>query len=95
MVGVAGSDINEYTLTSPFSLVNISGEHTGDVIDTNSTSNYDTDIDVETLTVTAVRLGQDEQQLLLKFRHRYRCHNYSCCWYRSHHQCVLLIYLLN
>ena len=60
MVGVAGSDINEYTLTSPFNLVNISGEHTGDVIDTNSTSNYDTDIDVETLTVTAVRLGSSE-----------------------------------
>ncbi len=26
MVGVAGADINEYTLTTPFSLVNISGE---------------------------------------------------------------------
>jgi VCBS repeat-containing protein len=60
MVGVAGADINEYTLTSPFSLVNVSGEHTGDVIDSSNTSTRDTDVDVETLTVTAVRLGSSE-----------------------------------
>ncbi|MDA9601889.1 VCBS domain-containing protein, partial [Alphaproteobacteria bacterium] len=44
MVGVAGADINEYTLTSPFSLVNVSGEHTGDVIDSSNTSTRDTDV---------------------------------------------------
>ena len=55
-----GKDINEYTLTTPFSIVDVSGEHSGDVIDTNSTTNYDTDVDVETLTVTAVRTGSSE-----------------------------------
>ncbi len=60
ILGNGGNDVNEYTLTSPFSLVNISGEHSGDVIDTNSTTNYDTDVDVETLTVTAVRTGSSE-----------------------------------
>ncbi len=60
ILGNGGNDVNEYTLTSPFSLVNISGEHSGDVIDTNSTTNYDTDVDVETLTVTAVRKGSSE-----------------------------------
>jgi DNA-binding beta-propeller fold protein YncE len=29
--GWTGQDVNEYTLTTPFSLVNISGEHTGDI----------------------------------------------------------------
>ena len=45
VIGAAGVDINEYTLTTPFSLVNVSGEHTGDVIDTSNTSTYDTDVD--------------------------------------------------
>ena len=48
MVGVAGADINEYTLTTPFSLVNISGEHDGDVL------LDDTDADSDTLTVTQI-----------------------------------------
>ena len=39
---------------------NVNGEHSGDVIDTNSTSNQDTDADSDTLTVTAVRLGSTE-----------------------------------
>ena len=36
------------------------GEHSGDVIHTSSTTHQDTDIDVETLTVTAVRKGSVE-----------------------------------
>ena len=36
------------------------GEHSGDVIDTSSTTHYDTDADSDTLTVTAVRLGSTE-----------------------------------
>ena len=60
VAGWAGDDINEYTLTSPFSLVNVSGENTGDVIDTSSTDNYDTDPDSDTLTVTAIRTGSVE-----------------------------------
>ena len=39
---------------------NLNGEHSGDVIDTNSTSNQDTDADGDTLTVTAVRKGSTE-----------------------------------
>ena len=31
-VGHTGNDVNEYTLTTPFSLTNISGEHDGDVL---------------------------------------------------------------
>ena len=44
--------VNEHSLTSPFSLVDVSGEHSGDVIDTSNTDNYDTDPDSDTLTVT-------------------------------------------
>jgi VCBS repeat-containing protein len=59
--GSLGShSVDEYTLTTPFSLVDVSGEHTGDVIDSSNTSTRDTDVDVETLTVTAVRLGSSE-----------------------------------
>ena len=36
------------------------GEHTGDVINTNSTSNYDTDADGDTLTVASFRTGGTE-----------------------------------
>ena len=39
---------------------NATGEHSGDVIDTSSTTHYDTDPDGDTLTVTAVRLGSSE-----------------------------------
>ena len=52
--------VAEFTLTTPFSLVDVSGEHTGDVIDSSNTSTRDTDVDIETLTVTAVRLGSSE-----------------------------------
>ena len=55
VVGVDGDDVNEYTLTSPFSLINVTGEHSGDVIDTSSSSNSDSDADVgDTLTVTNI-----------------------------------------
>ena len=52
MLGRQAGDISEYSLTTPFSLVNVSGEHSGDVINTSSTDNYDTDPDGDTLTVT-------------------------------------------
>ena len=42
----------EYSLTSPFSLIDVSGEHSGDVINTSSTDNYDTDPEGDSLTVT-------------------------------------------
>ena len=32
ILGYVGNDVNEYTLTTPFSLTNISGEHDGDVL---------------------------------------------------------------
>ena len=40
--------------------MDVSGEHSGDVINTSSTNNYDTDPDSDTLTVTAIRTGSDE-----------------------------------
>ena len=55
VVGRGGRDVNEYTLSSPFSLVNVSGEHTGDVMDTSSSSNTDSDADGDTITVTQIR----------------------------------------
>ena len=47
VAGWTGDDINEYALTSPFSLVDVSGENTGDVLDTSSSSNEDTDADTD------------------------------------------------
>ena len=58
--GAATTRVNEHSLTTPFSLVDVSGEHSGDVIDTSSTDNYDTDPDSDTLTVTAIRTGSSE-----------------------------------
>ena len=52
--------VNEHSLTTPFSLVDVSGEHSGDVIDTSNTDTYDTDPDSDTLTVTAIRTGSVE-----------------------------------
>ena len=61
VAGWQGDDINEYALTTPFSLVDVSGENTGDVIDTSSSSNEDTDADTDaSLTVTAIRTGSSE-----------------------------------
>ena len=39
--------------------MDVSGEHSGDVINTSSTDNYDTDPDSDTLTVTAIRTGSE------------------------------------
>ena len=50
--------VNEHSLTTPFSLVDVSGEHSGDVINTSSTDNYDTDADGDTLTVTNISHSQ-------------------------------------
>ena len=58
--GFTNDRVNEHSLTTPFSLVDVSGENTGDVIDTSSTDNYDTDPDSDTLTVTAIRTGSSE-----------------------------------
>ena len=52
--GYANDRVNEHNLTSPFSLVDVSGEHSGDVIDTSSSSNEDTDADGDTITVTNI-----------------------------------------
>ena len=60
VLGSTNKSVFEYTLTTPFSLINIDAEHSGDVIDTSNTSSYDTDVDVETLTVSAVRVGNSE-----------------------------------
>ena len=58
--GSTNDRANEHSLTTPFSLVDVSGEHSGDVINTSSTDNYDTDPDSDTLTVTAIRTGSVE-----------------------------------
>ena len=58
--GTYNDRLNEHSLTTPFSLVDVSGEHSGDVINTSSTDNYDTDPDSDTLTVTAIRTGDTE-----------------------------------
>ncbi|MDA9724201.1 Ig-like domain-containing protein, partial [Candidatus Pelagibacter sp.] len=50
--GATYDRVNEHSLTSPFSLVDVSGEHSGDVINTSNTDTYDTDADGDTLTVT-------------------------------------------
>ena len=51
--GTAGT-VREYSLTSPFTIADVSGEHSGDVIDTTSTDNQDTDPDSDTLTITSI-----------------------------------------
>ena len=50
-----------FSLSSPYSFVDITGEHTGDVIDTSSSSNSDSDADASSsLTVSAIRAGSSE-----------------------------------
>ena len=49
-----------YDTASPFELTDVNGEYSGDVINTSSTANYDTDPDSDTLTVTAIRAGSSE-----------------------------------
>ena len=60
IVGNSGDEVNEYALTSPFSLCTYSGIYTGDVITTNDADSQDTDLDGDTLSVSAVRLGSSE-----------------------------------
>ena len=53
--------IDVHTLKTPYNLIEINDEHTGDVIDTNSASNQDTDADdSSSLTVTSIRTGSFE-----------------------------------
>ena len=40
--GTSFDRVNEHSLTTPFSLVDVSGEHSGDVINTSNTDTYDT-----------------------------------------------------
>ena len=50
-----------FSLSSPYSFVDITGEHTGDVIDTSSSSNSDSDADASSsLTISAIRAGSSE-----------------------------------
>jgi len=49
MLGYDSDKVHEYNLASPYNLIDISGEHSGDVINTSSTANYDTDPDSDTL----------------------------------------------
>ncbi len=54
MEGESGDDVNEYSLTSPFNLIDVTGEHDGDVL------GDDTDADSDTLTVASFRTGGTE-----------------------------------
>ena len=60
VLGTVNKQVFEYTLDTPFSLINVNDEHSGDVIDTSSTSSQDTDADGDTLTVASVRTGNSE-----------------------------------
>ena len=61
-IGQTGSNkIFSFSLSSPYSLVDITGENTGDVLDTSSSSNSDSDADDSaSLTVSAIRVGSSE-----------------------------------
>ena len=54
VTGESGDDVNEYSLTSPFNLIDVTGEHDGDVL------GDDTDADSDTLTVASFRTGGTE-----------------------------------
>ena len=54
VVGDIGKDVNEYSLVSPFNLINVTGEHDGDVL------GDDTDANSDTLTVASYRTGASE-----------------------------------
>ena len=47
MMGYNGDDVNEYSLVSPFNLIDVTGEHDGDVL------GDDSDADSDSLTVTS------------------------------------------
>ncbi|MBD1134394.1 tandem-95 repeat protein, partial [Pelagibacterales bacterium SAG-MED48] len=61
-IGQTGSNkIFSFSLSSPYSLVDITGENTGDVLDTSSGSNSDSDADASaSLTISAIRTGSSE-----------------------------------
>ena len=67
VLGTANKQVFECTLDTPFSLINVNDEHSGDVIDTSSTSSQDTDADGDTLTVASV------EQVILKARDHWNC----------------------
>ena len=52
-----------FSLSSPYSFVDITGEHSGDVIDTSNTDTYDTDPDSDTLTVTVILILQQQMKM--------------------------------
>ncbi len=54
VTGESGDDVNEYSLTSPYNLIDVTGEHDGDVL------GDDTDADDDSLTVASVRTGAVE-----------------------------------
>ena len=54
MMGYNGDDVNEYSLVSPFNLIDVTGEHDGDVL------GDDTDANSDTLTVASYRTGASE-----------------------------------
>mgnify|MGYP003323962071 FL=1 len=54
MLGYNNDRVNEYSLTSPYNLINVSGEHTGDVLENDTIGTSDT------LTVASIRLGATE-----------------------------------
>ena len=60
VLGNDGNDVSEYALASPFNLDNVSGEHSGDVIDSTNTDTSDTDADGHSLTISAIRTGSVE-----------------------------------
>ena len=61
MARANSNGVLSFSLTSPYSFVDISGEHTGDVLDTSSSSNSDSDADTSaSLTVSAIRTGSSE-----------------------------------
>ena len=54
MMGYNSDKVHEYSLVSPYNLINVTGEHDGDVL------GDDTDADSDTLTVASVRIGASE-----------------------------------
>ena len=54
VVGDIGKDVNEYSLVSPYNLINVTGEHDGDVL------GDDSDSDSDTMTVASYRTGSSE-----------------------------------
>ena len=60
MMGYNSDDVHEYELVSPFNLIDVHGEHDGDVL------GDDTDANSDSLTVTAVRTDLVREMELLE-----------------------------